>query len=167
LASLEESETQHEQDIEEAVQPTESQEDIMADRSSEELIGHDGASAQFIDYQAQVTSWDPSWLQISLDDPEIKFAVVKRIMRLSGTRISDASLHTSNNVQELLKQLITPPKPRKLVDALTQKPELISLPNVKIFDRRVTPIDKERSVGRWKIIENELERKGLPATGRS
>jgi hypothetical protein len=88
-------------------------------------------------------------------------------MRLSGTRISDANLHTTNTVQGLLKHLITPPKPRKLVDALTQKAELISLPNVTISDRRITPIDKEKSLGRWKVIEKELERRGLPATGRS
>jgi hypothetical protein len=29
----------------------------------------------FMDYEKQVASWDPAWLQISLEDPNIKFAV--------------------------------------------------------------------------------------------
>jgi hypothetical protein len=68
-------------------------------------------------------------------------------------------------VQALLAHLITPPKPRKLVDALKQKEDLLALPNVSVFERRVTPIDKEKSVGRWKIIEQELKRRDLPLTG--
>jgi hypothetical protein len=68
-------------------------------------------------------------------------------------------------VQALLTHLITPPKPRKLVDALKQKEDLLALPNVSVFERRVTPIDKEKSVGRWKIIEQELKRRDLPVTG--
>ena len=68
-------------------------------------------------------------------------------------------------MQALLTHLITPPKPRKLVDALKQKEDLLALPNVSVFERRVTPIDKEKSVGRWKIIEQELKRRDLPVTG--
>jgi len=40
------------------------------------------------------------------------------------------------------------------------------MPNVEIFPRRHTPIDKEKEVGRWKVIERELQKKGLPVTGR-
>ena len=68
-------------------------------------------------------------------------------------------------MQALLTHLITPPKPRKLVDALKQKEDLLALPNVSVFERRVTPIDKEKSVGRWKIIEQELKSRDLPVTG--
>jgi hypothetical protein len=68
-------------------------------------------------------------------------------------------------VQALLAHLITPPKPRKLVDALKKKEDLLALPNVSVFERRVTPIDKEKSVGRWKIIEQELQKRDLPVTG--
>jgi hypothetical protein len=45
------------------------------------------------------------------------------------------------------------------------KEHLLELPNVKIYDRRITPIDKEISVGRWKLIEEELKSRGLPVTG--
>jgi hypothetical protein len=34
-----------------------------------------------------------------------------------------------------------------------------------VFPRRVTPIDKEQMVGRWKIIVQELEKRELPLTG--
>jgi hypothetical protein len=43
--------------------------------------------------------------------------------------------------------------------------DLVQLPNVKIYSRRVTPIDKEVEVGRWKVIVKELEKRELPVTG--
>jgi hypothetical protein len=52
--------------------PTESQEDVAADRSNEDPL-HKSAST--LTYDALVASWDPSWLQISLENPEMKFAV--------------------------------------------------------------------------------------------
>ena len=66
------------------------------------------------------------------------------------------------DVVELVSQR---PTPKKLAEALLLKSELNALPNVEIFERRHTPIDKEKEVGRWKVIEQELTRKGLPVTG--
>jgi hypothetical protein len=60
---------------------------------------------------------------------------------------------------------LTPPKARKVTEALEQIEALDELPNVKIYNRRVTPIDQEKSVGRWKVIEAELEKRGLPVIG--
>jgi hypothetical protein len=57
------------------------------------------------------------------------------------------------------------PKPQKLAQSLAANEQLMSLPNVKIMGRRMTPIDKEKEIGRWKIIEEELTRRGLPVTG--
>lgn len=37
--------------------------------------------------------------------------------------------------------------------------------NVTVHAQRRTPIDKHRQVGRWKIIEDELEQRNLPVTG--
>lgn len=45
------------------------------------------------------------------------------------------------------------------------KGALAELPNVKVYPRRVTPIDKEKMVGRWKVIVKELEKRELPITG--
>jgi hypothetical protein len=52
--------------------PTESEEDVAADRSNEDPLGKLASS---LTYDALVASWDPSWLQISLENPELKFAV--------------------------------------------------------------------------------------------
>ena len=34
-----------------------------------------------------------------------------------------------------------------------------------MFARRVGPVDKEKMVGRWKIITRELEKRQLPVLG--
>ncbi|KAM3074383.1 hypothetical protein ACMFMG_002811 [Clarireedia jacksonii] len=109
-----------------------------------------------------VASWDPSWLQISLADPEIKFAVLKRTIQLTGIRVPDNVIKSSNTAKALLNHLITPPKPKKLVEELTAKADLVSLPNVSIWGRRITSIDKEQKIGRWKVIEEELKARNLP-----
>jgi hypothetical protein len=64
-----------------------------------------------------------------------------------------------------LKQLVEPPKPKKLVELVESKGVFKDLPNVRVFPRRVTPIDKEKMVGRWKIIVKELEKRELPVIG--
>lgn len=74
-------------------------------------------------------------------------------------------INTTRTTQNVLSRLITPPKPRKLVDRLAQREDLMSLPNISVFAKRITPIDKERSLGRWKLIEKELQERGLPVTG--
>ncbi len=58
-----------------------------------------------------------------------------------------------------------PPKARKLAEEIERRRELLELPNVKVFGRRVTPIDKQVWVGRWKVIEDELRKRDLPVTG--
>lgn len=95
----------------------------------------------------------------------INSQVVKRIMQLTGFRLSDADINNSTNVADILGHLATPPKARKLIEALAQKGSLFELPNVRISGRRVTPIDKEKELGRWKVIEEELKNRGLPVTG--
>lgn len=165
---------------------TESEEDVDADRTSEDPLHQ--ANSVDVTYEELIASWGPEWLQVSLENPEIKFAVryplsqftnllamlytnktihqvLKRMMQLTGIRIPDAHLNSSKTASALLKLLIIPPKPRKLVDALSQKEDLVTLPNVSIYARRITPVDKERSLGRWKVIEKELEERGLPVTG--
>ncbi|OCT50896.1 hypothetical protein CLCR_08635 [Cladophialophora carrionii] len=44
-----------------------------------------------------------------------------------------------------------------------QKPKFKPLgPNVMIFTRRETQVDREMEIGRWKVIKRELENRGLP-----
>ena len=130
---------------------------------------------------------DSTWLNISLQDPALKFAVrpptlpatshvshrtdtlkiIKRLTQLTGTRIPDPIIQHTHTVKMLLHHLATPPKPKKLAQVLSADPKLTALTNVRLLDRRFTPIDREKQVGRWKVIERELERKGLPVTGNA
>lgn len=86
-------------------------------------------------------------------------------MQLTGIRFPDSAIKSARDTQSLLSFLVKPAKPRKLDQALRRKEELVSLPNVHVYQQRVTSIDKEKRVGRWKIIEEELIERGLPVTG--
>ncbi|TVY16438.1 hypothetical protein LARI1_G005550 [Lachnellula arida] len=143
-------------------EPTESEEDVAADRSEVDPLKD---SEAYMSYEELIASWDPSWLQVSVEDPEIKFAILKRTLQLTGVRVPDSAIRSTRTAQSILSHLVTPPKPRKLIQALEQKEELITLPNVSVFAKRVTPIHKEKSIGRWKLIEKELESRDLPVTG--
>ena len=90
--------------------------------------------------------------------------VVKRTMQLTGIHIPDSSINVITNVGSLLEKLVQRPKLRKLAQEL---PEAVlsrglELPNVKFMPRKITEIDRETEVGRWKVIKAELKRKGLP-----
>lgn len=116
-------------------------------------------------------------------------------MELSGRVVPDPIMHTAHTIGDLSRYFhkrLT--KPERLFEALAGKDAadlvdedlalthgnasrnlggvpklepnaLTSLPNVVISQRRVTAIDKERSLGRWKVIEHELRERGLPITG--
>ncbi|KAK2808572.1 hypothetical protein FQN50_004604 [Emmonsiellopsis sp. PD_5] len=109
-----------------------------------------------------------NFLSISIKDPELKFAYLKRTAQLTGHRIPDNELATISKASHLLPIFaeVSKTKKKKVADELVADGRLASLPNVRIMDRRYTPIDKEMEVGRWKVIEEELERRGLPVTGK-
>ena len=54
------------------------------------------------------------------------------------------------------------PKPTKLAEILREIPELKALPNVEIYEAKRNFVQKEMEIGRWKVIEAELKRRGLP-----
>ena len=125
---------------------------------------------------------ESGWEDVSIRDTGLKFAVrslcirlssrgtntvkvLKRVMQLTGTRIPDHAIEDINTAKALIGHLVKKPKPKKLAESLLVNEKLTALPNLQIFDRRYTPIDKEKEVGRWKVIEKELERRGLPITG--
>ena len=86
-------------------------------------------------------------------------------MQLTGNRIPDPVIQDSKAVGELLERLSAPPKPKKLVEAIQRDRKFEKIPNVKVYNRRVTPVDKEKEVGRWKVIEYALHERGLPIVG--
>ncbi|KAF2837797.1 hypothetical protein M501DRAFT_1017573 [Patellaria atrata CBS 101060] len=89
--------------------------------------------------------------------------VIKRVIQLTRLRIPDFLITTSKTARHLYEGLRHPSK-TKLVESLVIG-ELTKLKHVKIFDRRFTPIDKEKEVGRWKLIEKNLKKRDLPVTG--
>ncbi|KAI9658277.1 MAG: hypothetical protein M1821_002410 [Bathelium mastoideum] len=108
---------------------------------------------------------EQSWLDVPLHDPDFKFTIVKRVMQLTGKRISDPIIQRSSTARELCDSLLIKPKPKKLFEALQDNETLSNLTNVKLREQRITPIDKDREVGRWKVIEQELLHRNLPVTG--
>ena len=117
-----------------------------------------------------------SWRNVPLVDESIKFAVshphhdvfcvlicsqvLKRVMQLTGTRIPDPEIASITTSRILLTHLVKKPKPRKLADNLVAG-TVAELPNVQVSKRRYGLIDKEKEVGRWKLIKQELERLDL------
>ena len=88
-------------------------------------------------------------------------------MQLTGARIPDPVVRSVHTVGNLLEQVLKKPQPKKLAEVLLARSDLIALPNVEIFETRHSYIDKEKEIGRWKVIEDELESRGLPVTGPS
>ncbi|KAK4155630.1 hypothetical protein C8A00DRAFT_41815 [Chaetomidium leptoderma] len=112
-----------------------------------------------------IGAWNKDWKKAELRDPVVKYFAAKRIQQLTGHRIPDGKLFATTTIDSLLKHLVEPPKPKKLAELIETKDVFKDLANVRVFPRRVTPIDKEKMVGRWKIIVKELEERDLPIIG--
>jgi len=81
--------------------------------------------------------------------------------------VSDHVVYRSQTVNDLIHQLAVPPPPKTLFDTLrSQHTRLDSPMNVEMQGRRRTPVDKEKELGRWKLIEQELRERDLPVVGR-
>lgn len=135
--------------------------------SSVAKVGDEVGRQQFSPDEAReiVQSWDQGWKNISLHDVQLKFAVTKRILQLTGHAIPDAKLLTINTAGQLVALLVKPEPPTKVAEALEQQGELTSLPNVRVHATRRTPVHKHQEVGRWKVIVEELEKRKMPPTG--
>ncbi|KAI9895026.1 MAG: hypothetical protein M1814_000249 [Vezdaea aestivalis] len=100
-----------------------------------------------------------------LSNKKLKLELLKGIIEQTGNHVSDAQLTSAKSVEDLFQVVIVQPKPPKLAERLMMNPELQVLKNVEIFDRRLTSIDKDVVVGRWKVIEKELKAQGIPPRG--
>ena len=89
---------------------------------------------------------------------------MKRILQLTGRRLSDPVLSSSSTLAHLYYALLAKPEPKRLAQTPQLRKLNLMLPNATVHNRRQTPIDKDKAVGRWKIIEEELEARGLRAT---
>lgn len=106
------------------------------------------------------------WSSISLDDLPVRFAVAKRVQQRTGVRLSDPQISQAKSAGAMFIHLERPAKPTKLAEGLMSDDKLAELPNIRIADHRVTFVHREREIGRWKVIEEELNERGLPPLGR-
>ncbi|UNI22803.1 hypothetical protein JDV02_008657 [Purpureocillium takamizusanense] len=111
-----------------------------------------------------VKAWDPAWKSIALDE-QAKFVVRKRLYQLTGNLVPDAKLAAATTVNHILTLASKEPKSPKLAELLSRRDDLQRLSNVKVHSRKIGAIEKETVVGRWKVIEEELKKRGLPVTG--
>ncbi|KAK3112523.1 hypothetical protein LTR53_011130 [Teratosphaeriaceae sp. CCFEE 6253] len=109
----------------------------------------------------------PPWMDVPFENQSFKAALAKRVLQLTGKRLPDSAISTSTSPAEIVRHLSTKEKAKKLV----QEPRMQRLnrtaPNVQISGSRQTSIDREKKIGRWKIIEEELVRRQLPVTGHN
>lgn len=85
-------------------------------------------------------------------------------MQLTGIRIPDPKIQQTHTADDLVRHLMVPAKPPKLAAVLKEKADdgLSALPNVHLHDRRWRPMDREKEIGREKLIREELTRRNLP-----
>ncbi|KAL4865961.1 hypothetical protein BDV12DRAFT_187774 [Aspergillus spectabilis] len=104
-------------------------------------------------------SYDNGFLSLSLADPAIKFAFVKRFSQLAGHHLPDPVIESAASIQNIIDHVlnVTKPKPKKLAQELAANKGLTGLPNVKVFAKRQGPRDKDEELGRRKLIEAELQ----------
>ncbi|KAI0204426.1 ribosomal subunit 39S-domain-containing protein [Astrocystis sublimbata] len=115
---------------------------------------------------ALAQTWDPSWKTISLADSRLRFAVTKRVFQLTGQLVPDHLLTSVNTVNALLRTLKKPPKPATLTEEIEKRsPELLDMPNVTVAAKRVTRGDKEKALGRLKLMHKEFKKRDIPAYG--
>jgi hypothetical protein len=56
-------------------------------------------------------------------------------------------------------------EPAKKLYQAEEMQSLKEASNVQVLGRRKTVVDREKAVGRWKLIEEELDMRGLPLFG--
>ncbi|KAF3064139.1 hypothetical protein GL218_01024 [Daldinia childiae] len=111
-------------------------------------------------------AWSHGWKAVSLSDPRIKFAVTKRIFQLTGQLVHDHQLSGITDVRSLLHAVQKPPKLKTLTQEIQERrQDLVQLPNVSFATKRITRGDREKAVGRFKLIEEELKKRDLPLVG--
>ncbi|KAG6028331.1 hypothetical protein E4U19_001571 [Claviceps sp. Clav32 group G5] len=125
-----------------------------------------GVAARITPEEAQVMvkAWDASWKDLVVDE-QLKFAIRKRIFQTTGVLVPDARLGAARTIKHILTLAVKKPTPPKLATLLEERGVFQELPNFKLHSRKLGPIDRETAVGRWKVIEQELQKRGLPVTG--
>jgi hypothetical protein len=111
--------------------------------------------------------------------------VIKKLAIISGISLTDPAIMRIRNGHTLLEAAQSSPKPKKLIVRNAEQEDeliitgqttgrrgasvrpklaisLLNLPNVKVSDKRISRVDQEKQIGRWKVIQEELEARSLP-----
>ncbi|KAF2865938.1 hypothetical protein BDV95DRAFT_530387 [Massariosphaeria phaeospora] len=131
---------------------------------------------------------ETKWRHVPLTNPKIKFALAKRLLQLTGLRISDPSLNHIYTLGDLYCHLSSAakPQPAKLFDFIQQESEkvntlpieqprpvttrskkrtstgdLSNLGNVEIHGKRITPRQERRRIGLDKVVTYALRERDL------
>jgi hypothetical protein len=94
-----------------------------------------------------------------------RLQIRKRLYQLTGTLLSDARLGAARTVKHVLSLASKPPPATKLAETLQRRADVSELANVTVYGYKQTMVHKEKAIGRWKVIKEELEKRGLPVTG--
>ena len=97
-----------------------------------------------------------------------------RFQQSSGVRLSDPLLNTIANpkadstIMDLIARISAErqSRPQTTHAKMMANEALRSQVNVTLLPTRETPVHKEKAVGRWKVIEEELRDRGLPVLGK-
>lgn len=124
------------------------------------------------------------WLDMPFRDTRLKFQVrslinrdakymteyakvSRKVYEKTGLRLADHALQHAHTLRKM-RTLLTDTQTKKPgVTKLDVSDLLSEIQNVEVYSSRVTSIDKEKKVGRWKLIEQALKDKGLPITGHT
>lgn len=90
--------------------------------------------------------------------------IMKRTMQLTGRRLPDLAISNAKTLDGLYNAFKMKVPAKKLYNA--EELDLLKhTQNVQVLGRRRTVVDREKAVGRWKLIEEELEIRDLPLFG--
>jgi hypothetical protein len=118
-----------------------------------------------LEQQTTVETYE-SWQSVPLLPISLRFTFLKRVFQRTGHRLPDSSIAgctTAGAVHSFI--LAQNAQKRKLAQELVDDDRGFGLrdrPNVDLKSRRVTRIDQDMAVGRWKITREALAKQGLP-----
>ncbi|CAI7604602.1 hypothetical protein N7533_008826 [Penicillium manginii] len=119
-------------------------------------------STEFVKRDRQVET-EPYRL-LSLVDPKIKFAYIKRLSQLHNRRIPDKAITSSNSIGELIVALSSrlKEKPKNVTKSLHSAWDAGLLPpNLAFQATRIRQSDRDEDAGRKKVIYSEYIKRGL------
>ncbi|KAF2725064.1 hypothetical protein K431DRAFT_291241 [Polychaeton citri CBS 116435] len=140
-----------------------SEQAVLNSISNETSAPQSGEDAQIPQVKSQSSS--QNWLDFNITDPLVEFAITKRIYQLTGRRVSDPILGGATSLRRLKSVYVTRSATKKLAQTRQMKKLHKANPNIRVYATRRSPILKDREVGRWKLMKEELISRGLPVTG--